>query len=271
MSGMDTTDQLLAAYDEQLRTDAETAGALHVHAEGPLLLATLVHGRGFVTYPNPETDGAELRDLVPRALAYFRSLKRINRIEWKARGHDRAPGLHETLVGAGFMPSTPESIMIGDAQWLAIDVNLPAGVALRRVRDERDVRVMAALQDRVFGEPVSDATADAMLRHLAEEPRMELWVAEFKGNMIGTGRLEPVAGTSFAGVWGGVIDPGWRGQGIYRALTAQRARSALVMGKTLVYSDSTEYSRPILERAGLLKVSTTTPYHWRRADEGYLP
>ncbi len=36
------------------------------------------------------------------------------------------------------------------------------------------------------------------------------------------------------------------------------------MGKTLIHSDSTEYSRPILERAGLVKASTTTPYVWRR-------
>jgi hypothetical protein len=32
----------------------------------------------------------------------------------------------------------------------------------------------------------------------------------------------------------------------------------------LIYSESTEYSRPILERSGFLKVSTTTPYNWRR-------
>ena len=31
-----------------------------------------------------------------------------------------------------------------------------------------------------------------------------------------------------------------------------------------MYSDSTEYSRPILERAGFVKVSTTTPYVWSR-------
>ncbi|MDN5854476.1 MAG: GNAT family N-acetyltransferase, partial [Actinomycetia bacterium] len=34
--------------------------------------------------------------------------------------------------------------------------------------------------------------------------------------------------------------------------------------KRYINSDSTEYSRPILERSGLLKVSTTTPYTWRR-------
>jgi hypothetical protein len=38
----------------------------------------------------------------------------------------------------------------------------------------------------------------------------------------------------------------------------------LSRGKRLIYSDSTEYSRPILERAGLVKVSTTTPYVWSR-------
>jgi hypothetical protein len=44
--------------------------------------------------------------------------------------------------------------------------------------------------------------------------------------------------------------------------SAARARSALVLGKRLIHSDSTEDSRPVLERAGLVKVSTTTPYLW---------
>ncbi len=71
-------------------------------------------------------------------------------------------------------------------------------------------------------------------------------------------------GTEFAGVWGGATRPEFRGRGIYRALTAARARSALALGKTLIHSDSTEYSRPILERYGFVKVSTTTPYAWER-------
>lgn len=35
-------------------------------------------------------------------------------------------------------------------------------------------------------------------------------------------------------------------------------------GKRLMHSDSTEFSRPILERARLVKVSATTPSMWRR-------
>ena len=93
---------------------------------------------------------------------------------------------------------------------------------------------------------------------------MELWVAEADGRIVCCGRLEPVPDTDFAGIWGGATVPEWRGRGLYRALTAARARSAVRLGKTLINSDSTEDSRPILERAGLVKVSTTTPYQWTR-------
>jgi hypothetical protein len=93
---------------------------------------------------------------------------------------------------------------------------------------------------------------------------MELWVAEVEGQIVSAGRLDPVPGTEFAGIWGGATREQWRGRGIYRALTAARARSAIRLGKRLINSDSTEYSRPILERSGLVKVSTTTPYRWHR-------
>lgn len=123
---------------------------------------------------------------------------------------------------------------------------------------------MSAMVDQAFGEPIDPAAADTFLARLARDDGMELWIAEADGRMVGAGRLEPVAGTEFAGIWGGVTIEEYRGRGIYRALTAARARSALALGKTLVHSDSTEYSRPILERAGLVKVSTTTPYNWAR-------
>ena len=99
---------------------------------------------------------------------------------------------------------------------------------------------------------------------MALDDGMELWIAELEGLIVSAGRLEPVQDTEFAGIWGGATRAEWRGRGIYRALTAARARAALALGKTLIHSDSTEYSRPILERYGLLRVSTTTPYRWRR-------
>lgn len=262
---MTDTSRLLQAYDEQLRTDAETPSAISVTLLGPLRLVTFLGGRGFVTYRDlGGADEPEVRKLVAEAIAHFRADGAITKVEWKTRGHDHAPGLHDALLEHGFVPEDPESVMIGEAEALAADVPLPDGVTLRQVTEEADVRAMCAMQDEVFGAPVSDATANAILRRQSLADGMELWVAEAEGQIVTAGRLEPVADTDFAGIWGGSTRPEWRGRGIYRALTAARARSALALGKTLIHSDSTEYSRPILERYGFVKVSTTTPYAWER-------
>jgi GNAT superfamily N-acetyltransferase len=258
--------QLLAAYDAQLRGDAETLSAMKVERLGPLRLVTWGAERGGITYHDLlDLGDGGLQRLVPEALSYFESDPQIQRVEWKTRGHDHAPGLHEVLLANGFIPDEPESIMIGEAQALAVDVPLPEGVTLRTVTEESDVRAATAMQDEVFGDPVSSEMADEVLRSLARGDGMELWVAEFDGRVVTAGRLQPVPDSDFAGIWGGATRPEWRGHGIYRALTAARARSAIAIGKTLINSDSTEYSRPILERSGLLAVSTTTPYEWVRA------
>ena len=255
---------LLEAYDKQLRTDAETPSALSIGYEGPLWLVTFVGGRGFVTYEHlGDADADAIRSLVVSALDHYRAVAEVTRVEWKTRGHDRAPGLHNALVDNGFVADDTESIMIGEARALAVDVALPTGVTLRRVFEESDVRAMTAMQCEVFGDSLGDEIADGLIRRLADDDEMELWVAEVDGKIVSAGRLEPVMGTEFAGIWGGATRSEWRGRGIYRALTSARARSALAMGKTFLNSDSTEYSRPILERSGLVKVSTTTPYVWR--------
>jgi len=257
--------RLLAEYDAQLRGPQETPSAISVTQLGPLRLVTFLGGRGFITYQHPsDEDGRTFRTLVPEALRHFESAPDIAEVEWKSRGHDHTLGLHETLIEHGFTAGEPESIMIGEARALAVDVELPEGVSLRQVADEAGVRAMSAMQDGVFGEPVSEENVSELLARLSRNDGMELWVAEADGVIVSAGRLEPVPNSDFAGIWGGSTLAQWRGRGIYRALTAARARSALAAGKTLINSDSTDYSRPILERSGFLAVSTTTPYGWKR-------
>lgn len=261
---MDTA-ELLAVYDSQLRTDAETPSALSVVLLGPLRLVTFAGDRGFVTYQDlAQADRDTIRELVRAALDHYMAHPEITRVEWKTRGHDHAPGLQTALLEAGFVMEEPESIMIGEAAGFAVDVELPHGVTLRQISDPADVRAMGARADEAFGDPPSDEMADALLSRLSRNDGMELWVAEAAGRIVSSGRLEPVPDTDFAGIWGGATLLQWRGQGIYRALTAARARTAIRLGKTLINSDSTEYSRPILERAGLVKVSTTSPYRRTR-------
>lgn len=251
--------ELLATYDRQLRTDAPSA--ISVTRRGPLHLMTFPWGQGWVTYRDlAGADAATIRRWVGEVLEHFRSDPKLTEVKWKARGHDRAPGLHHTLLDHGFVPGETESVMIGAARALAVDVALPEGIVVRRVSDEPDVRRLSQMQQEVFGDVDVDAMTDALLHRQSRDDGMELWIAEHQDRIVSSGRLEPVAGTEFAGIWGGATIAEWRGRGLYRALTAVRARSALRTGKTLIQSDSTDDSRPILERHGFLAVTSISPY-----------
>jgi len=72
--------------------------------------------------------------------------------------------------------------------------------------------------------------------------------------------MELIPGTRFAGLWGGGTVEAWRGRGIYRALVAHRARIAADRGFPYLQVDASDESRPILERLGFARLTTTTPY-----------
>ena len=155
--------------------------------------------------------------------------------------------------------------MMGEARLLAVDVPLPEGVTLRTVTDEADVRAMSAMADEAFGDPVSDERAESLLHRLALDDGMELWVAE-AGRADGERRAARTGAAHRGRRHLGRVAPSTRGGGA--ASTGRSPRPAPARpcgsGKTVIHSDSTEFSRPILERSGFVKVSTTTPYTWRR-------
>lgn len=260
---MSDTAELLAAYDTQLRGEAETAGASKRFRLGPLAVGVFAGDRGFISYRDLEGLSQEaLRDLIQEVTERLAADPAVAEIEWKTRGHDRVEGLHEALVDAGYVPQEAESIMIGAAELLALDLPLPDEVTLRSVTALEDVRAASFAADRAFdGEPNEARVLETYERIAAGD---EMWIAEVSGEIVCTGRLSPVAGTDFAGIWSGATRADQRRRGIYRALTAARAKSAVARGIRYINSDSTEYSRPILERSGFLKVSTTTPYEWHR-------
>ena len=273
--GSQATDEqraaLLAAYDEQLRGAAEVQGAVSSDRSGPLWRCLFNRG-GFVSYESLESLGTveAIDSLIAETVEFFSSRPEVEEFEWKTRGHDWPPDLDERLRAHGLEPDEVETVMVGEASHLAVDVELPEGVSVRRVDQlpEREAIVTEASEvaAKIFGGGPSGAE---MLDRLDRMDGMEeFWVAEAETDdgrhVICSGRLARVAGTEFAGIWGGSTLPEWRGQGIYRALTAARARAALDEGVRYINSDCTVMSRPILERSGLVAVTTTTPYVWRR-------
>ncbi|MGH3470580.1 MAG: GNAT family N-acetyltransferase [Nocardioidaceae bacterium] len=260
-------EELLTAYDAQLRADAEVVGAEIWDHVGPLWRAVYRHG-GFVSYESLEGlgDVAAVDALIAETIAYFEGFPQVEEFEWKTRGHDWPPDLDQRLRAHGLVPEEVETVMIGEATRLAVDVHIPDGVAVRRIdlvpdRD-RIVGEAAEMQREVFGDGPS--AEDVLARLDLMDGLDEFWVAEVDGRVISAGRLTRVAGTEFAGLWGGATVPRWRQRGVYRALTAARARSAIASGVRYLHSDCTAMSRPILERSGLVAVTTTTPYKWHR-------
>ena len=264
-----TADELLIAYDDQLRTEAEMARALDVVRDGPLLCAVFDHG-GFVSYRDlGGIEGAALDDLIKRTVAHYRDDTEEASFEWKSRGHDLPADLGERLVAHGLVAEPTETVMIGEATLLAVEVPLadtPEGpVVVRRIGEGDvvgDVTRMLAAQESVFGTGRGPSVASSLAE--LESGASEFWIAEVGDRVVCGGRLTPVPGTAFAGIWGGSTLPAFRGRGIYRALVAARARSAVERGISLIHSDCTDMSRPILERSGLRAVTTTTPYVWTR-------
>ena len=85
-------------------------------------------------------------------------------------------------------------------------------------------------------------------------------VAYVEGEPVSGGRVDFEDGVDFAGLYGGITLPEFRGRGLYRATVAKRAELARERGYRWLYSDALPTSRPILERLGFVPLTTTTPF-----------
>jgi GNAT superfamily N-acetyltransferase len=255
-------DDLLAAYDAQLRDHVpeRLPAGVTLERDGPLLrFSGFAHG-GFVGYRDlAGLDGDELDALIARQVALFAA--RGEEFEWKLHGHDAPADLAERLERAGFVPEERETVLVAPLASIPLDAEPPAAVALRRVRERRDLERIGSMQEAVWGE--AHPLADDLERELAADPDgLAVFVAEARDEVVCAAWMRFPAGTQFATLWGGSTLPAWRRRGIYRALVAVRARLAAERGVRFLQVDASEDSRPVLERLGFVAVTTTTPFVW---------
>jgi GNAT superfamily N-acetyltransferase len=160
-------------------------------------------------------------------------------VEWKYYSHD-GPELRERLMAAGLEPDDEETVVVAEAASIPPP---PADVDLRLVTSE-----FVDLAADVFGERF-----DLPERAVAV-------VAVVDGQAVSGGRVDFEEGVEFAGLFGGITLPEYRGRGLYRATVAKRAELARERGYRWLYSDALPTSRPILERLGFVAITTTTPF-----------
>jgi GNAT superfamily N-acetyltransferase len=178
-------------------------------------------------------DDGEVEPLVAR----MRELP--GRVEWKYYSHD-GPALRERLVAAGLEPDDEETVVLAEAASIPPP---PEDIELRIV-DEEFVELAA----HVFGD-----------RFDLPEKAVAV-VAVVDGQPVSGGRIDFEEDVEFAGLFGGVTLPEYRRRGLYRATVAKRAELARERGYRWLYSDALPTSRPILERLGFVRLTTTTPF-----------
>ncbi|MCW3815413.1 GNAT family N-acetyltransferase [Micromonospora sp. DR5-3] len=249
-------------YDAQIRPEIPNPlpAGVTVDRDGPLVRILGLDHRGFITYRTLDgLAGAELDALIARQVEFFR--RRGEAVEWKLNGHDEPADLGDRLSAAGFVPEDLETVVVGPVAALAAAVPvLPEGVRLREVTAREDLERIAAMEEAVWHEDRSHLVI-GLAKEIAADPQsITVVVAEADGVVVSAGWVRYLRDTSFATLWGGSTLPEWRKKGIYRALVANRARLAEQRGKTLVQVDCSPDSRPVLERLGLVAVTTTTPY-----------
>ena len=268
---------VLRAYDAQLRRSVVPPApgwtVAMLDDPAPVLRVTAPPGAQWgdgVVWSDLDESSADAA--IVSAVAHFRELGRV--FEWKHHGYDLPSNLPERLRAAGFEPEDEETLMAGEVaevreRLASAPAPAPEGVTVRRLREDPDGRaadwsMVNAVHSAVWDEDSSGLVREVSAEHAADSSAMSVWVAEVDdGMLVCAAWVRFHEGTEFASLWGGSTLEQWRGRGIYKALVSRRADEAAERGVRYLQVDASDESRPILERLGMHKLTSTTPWMWR--------
>jgi ribosomal protein S18 acetylase RimI-like enzyme len=259
--------EVLAAFNQQVRqsTSPDGTGArFEADAHVVRRIAQPRLGGSGVLWSSLDAGSAD--EVIAAEVRFFG--ERGEQFEWKLYSYDEPADLPDRLAAAGFVPGEPESLMIAAIAEISDELGsaeLPPGVTLDRTADEAGVARLTRVHELVFGSDESELGA-SLREQLARAPEtIDMVIAMAGEEPVSAARTDFLAGTQFAGLWGGGTLPQWRRRGIYRALVRHRAELAAERGYTYLTVDASEESRPILERIGFERLAITTPYIWSPA------
>ena len=201
---MTTAAELLAAYHEQVRDvlPSKQPEGVVVDSDGPLVRVSGGKHHGYVVYRDlAGATGAELDALIERTRDYFSS--RNEAFEWKTHSYDEPADLPDRLTSAGFVAGEVETVVIGLAEELTGEPELPAGVSIRQVSEPVDFERIAALHTEIWNEDWGWLAADLADRQAAYPDDIAIFVAEAGSQLITPAWLVRDPGSEFATLWGG--------------------------------------------------------------------
>jgi GNAT superfamily N-acetyltransferase len=213
--------------------------------------------RGMISWSR--LDAAMADREIREQVEFYSGIKQA--FEWKVFGHDQPADLKERLRAFGFAEEPEESVMVLDIDG-SPRPKIPVEHDVRSASDTSLLSDLLAVQEAAYGE--SPEWLENLIAHtLRTAPKtLTLYVAYQNGRPVASARIDYEPGTRFAGLWGGVVLPEFRGQGFYVALLAARIEEARGRNCQFMTIDAGPMSRPIVERRGFSEMTTTQEFVW---------
>lgn len=168
-------DEVLAAYDRQMRRDARPDGpGARVERAGRVVRQTGGAGdwNGVLWSDLREADAEEVEAVIAAQVRHYAA--RGLAFEWKLYSHDHPRDLGRRLLAAGFEPEPAETLMVAETAAVVRALDGPAGsppgdARLVPVTDAAGVELLAEVHEQAFGTG-RDAIRRRLLALLADEP-----------------------------------------------------------------------------------------------------
>jgi GNAT superfamily N-acetyltransferase len=206
-------------------------------------------GAAQVTWSRTTRPLDEVIDEVAARIRYWR----LPGVAWWVSAVSQPPGTAEALRARGAGLIDAMQVLARELGGDLPRLDVPAGVAVELVRDERTFR--AALAVTVQGWDRAGPGEAEIARQLSETLQdLAAW-SSFRVVAVTDGEPVSTGGCTLSGevaqLWGAVTLPASRGHGSYRAVLAERLRLARDHGATLAMAKGRRLaSAPVLLRAG---------------------
>ncbi len=251
-------EQLLALFDLEQRQEIIYHDAEREELDHVVRHIAFHEDQAFVLHSSLNEQNVDAA--IEAQIAYFESIK-ID-VEWKLYDYDRPADLLDRLAARGFEVEEPEAVMVIDLDEAPDVFFAPNRADVRLLDNPADLVAVAKVEERVWDRDYS-GLIERLQRDVVILPKLlSVYVAFVDDEPASAAWIYFHHGTSFASLWGGSTLPQYRGQGLYSALLAVRARDARTRGFRFLTVDASPMSRPILEKRGFSLLAMARACTW---------
>lgn len=258
-------EQIRALYTHHQRINIHYEGMMREETPHVVRCIGVNIPRGYISYLKPGLTSAELSAVIREQIAFYSELGQA--FEWKVFDMDKPADLKAQLAANGFDTGEDEAILVLDLENLPEKLSRPTTHDIRRITDpDAASDVLLAVQNRVFGDGRASWVNEFIKQHLIKRPDyIQVFAACVDDAPVSAGWVIYEETGPFATLYGGATLEAHRGQGLYTALIATRAKHAAERGVRFLTVDASPMSRPILERIGfrLIAMSWECNYELR--------